>query len=476
MKRFNSLVLIFVGIVLLLLGSYKTGFVNCNPSLSFDLNKLEKLDNIAPVVVIGSGPAGLTAAIYSSRLGFPTYLIHGSMPGGQLTQTSYIENWPGEKRIKGQDLMDKKQDQAKDLGVIFLNEKVESVDLSRWPYKIKTSEDLVLNALSIIISTGATPKSLSIKGEKEYWGKGVTTCAVCDAPFYKGKDVVVIGGGDSAAEEALQLAPYAKHIEILVRKDKMRASRAMQNNVANLSNISISYNKELKEIIGDTHHVTEIKIYDNKENNEVVKPISGVFLAIGHDPNTQLFKNQLKIDSMGYIELKGRSQRTSLPGVFAAGDVDDHTYRQAIIAAGEGSKAALDADFFLQGIGVNNDFVHKLNLFNVNKTPEAHVSQIETVGQFDDIVKRNRVVVADFYGNQCPPCRTMMPIFESVSKKFADKVLFVKVDTAKNDALVEKLKIIKIPCFVIFKDGEFIERKYGIIDKQIMTDWINSYI
>jgi thioredoxin reductase (NADPH) len=475
--KIKSVVFVFTGAIFLLLGFYKTGFVSCSPSLSFDLNKLKGLNNIVPVVIIGSGPAGLTAAIYSSRLGYPTYLISGLMPGGQLTQTSYIENWPGEKRILGQTLMDNMHYHSKDLGVTFISEKVEKIDLGSWPFKINIGDEFTLNALAIIISTGATPRTLNIPGEKEYFGKGVTTCAVCDAPFYKDKDVIVIGGGDSAAEQALQLSSYVKHVEILVRKDKMRASKAMQNNISKLDNVSVSYNKDLREIIGDGTHVTGVKIYDNKNDKTSSEPISGVFLAIGHLPNTQLVKGQLNTDSQGYITLKERSQKTSVPGVFAAGDVEDHTYRQAIVASGSGSKAALDADMFLQHIGVNTEFVAKLKnrLFFPESMASLKIEQIKTVSEFEDVLKKNDLVVFDFYGNQCPPCKAMMPVFESVAKKLQSKAVFVKVNTDVSSELVEKLRIVKVPCFLIYEKQELVARKYGILDKKDFVKWVESH-
>lgn len=478
MKQTKKLIYSFILFSFLTLGFYKTGFISCKSGISFDLTHLKNKKNIIPVLIIGSGPAGLTSAIYSSRLGYPTYLVRGGMPGGQLTQTTYIENWPGEKKILGPELMEHQEKQAQDLGATFIQGKVEFVDLSRWPFEVKTSEDQTFNALSIIVSTGATPRTLGIPGEKEYWGKGVTTCAVCDAPFYKGKNVVVIGGGDSATEQALQLSPHVKHVEVLVRRDQMRASKAMQDNIAKLDNVSVSFNKAPKEIIGDGSHVTGIKVFDSKENKEISIPIDGVFLAIGHEPNTKIFKGQLEMNSGGYLELKGRSQKTSVKGVFAAGDVEDHVYRQAIIAAGSGSKAALDADFFLQSIGVNAEVLKsiKSEVYEPEVDSEVVISEVHLKHQLEELTKKNNLVIADFYGTQCPPCKMMMPVFESLSKKFANKVAFVKVDTAKAEELVHELKIIKIPCFVVYKNGQVVDKRYGVIDKKEMESWINSFI
>lgn len=457
-----------------------TYFVKCSNSSSafYNLSNLNNKKNLVPVLIIGSGPAGNAASLYTARIGYDTIVLKGDLPGGQLTQTSYIENWPGEKKILGNTLMNNLEAQATSFGVKFISDKAVKADLAVWPFKVELSDGTVLNALTIIIATGATPKILKIPGEQEYWGKGVTTCAICDARFYQGRDVVVIGGGDSAAEEAIQLSAYANSIEILVRKDKMRASKAMLDHLAKIPNIKISYNKEVKKIKGDNKHVNAIEIYDNKTKTTQEKSIEGVFLAIGHEPNTTIFKGQIDLDSNGYIVLRDRSQTTSMLGVAAAGDNSDNKYRQAGVAAGDGIKAALDIASFLASIGVDFDFAKKLkpDQYDPSKKTNIEIESIKNKFQFDVMKNKNKVVIADFYGTFCPPCKAMLPVFEQLSAQFVDKIKFVKVNTEENDDLVMEYRVSRIPCFVVLKDGKEVERKYGLMDKTKMANWLETFL
>jgi len=337
-------------------------------NVDYNLENVLKVENIIPVAVIGSGPAGLTAGIYATRLGFKTLIFEGSTPGGQLTGTTYVENWPGSKKILGPQLMQNMREHVYDLNVSFLQDSIVKVNFDVWPFEIWTHDNKKFNALSIIIATGSKPKTLQIPGEQEYWGKGVTTCAICDAPFYKGKEVVVVGGGDSAIEKALQLAPHVKLVTMLVRKDSFRASKAMQDRLKQINNIKVFYNQEVKNIYGDSEHVNAIELFDNKTKQLSKMSIDGFFLAIGHEPNTDLFKGKISLDELGYIKLDGRSQKTSVSGVFSAGDVDDHIYMQAVSSAGEGSKAAIDASNFLQSIGFTADVAKTVESKNYSKT------------------------------------------------------------------------------------------------------------
>ncbi|MGE0207297.1 MAG: NAD(P)/FAD-dependent oxidoreductase, partial [Candidatus Babeliales bacterium] len=309
----------------------------------YALKAVKSLKNVVPLLISGSGAAGGSAALYGSRSDLKTIVIGGEKPGGALTETSYIENWPGRVKVLGSKLMDDLHEQAKSFGAEFLNDTVLSIDCSEWPYTVKTEGGLTLRVLALIYATGSTPRTLGIPGEKEFWGRGVTTCAICDAPFCKGYDVAVVGGGDTAAEEAMQLAPYAKHITILVRGSAMRASAAMQERLKEYPNIAIAYHKEVKKINGTDGHVSSIDVLDNQSNTMQTMPIRGFFLAIGHDPNVALVKDCVALDKEGYVALDSRSQRTSVPFIYAAGDVADKHYKQAGVAAGDAIKAALDA-------------------------------------------------------------------------------------------------------------------------------------
>ncbi len=445
----------------------------------FKLEKIKNKENIIPVAIIGSGPAGLAAGIYTARSGFKTLVIEGSKPGGQLTETTYVENWPSVKKILGPDLMKNLKEQNKSLGVEFLNEQIASVDFSKWPYELVTKDNVKLNALTVIIATGSSPRKLDIPGESKYWGKGVTTCAICDAPFYKKKKVVVIGGGDSATEQVLQLAPHVDHITMLVRSNSLRASQVMKDRINEISNLTIKYNMEVKKIDGDDLHVSSIEILDKNNNETKNFPIDGVFLAIGHIPNTSIFKNKIKMDKEGYIKVKGRSQKTSIPGVFAAGDVVDHVYMQAGVASGDGIKSALDAVSFLHDIGFSKDFAEKLKgkFFEPELLSEAQVTEIRTIKEYETNVLRSKLpVIMDFWAEHCPSCKHMIPSFERLSKKYADKMKFIKVNTDEADDLVKKLFVLKIPAFIVFKDGKIIARYHDFMDRQQMSEFIEKFI
>lgn len=332
--------------------------------------------NRLKLAIIGSGPAGLTAGIYTSRARIETTLFAGTEIGGQLMYTSDIENFPGFPEGKsGPLLMMDLQKQATRFGTVIKYEHITAVDLSKSPFSLWTNlpegmdhqkfkslrDNELLEAMdsirkteatyqadTLIIATGASSIMLGIPGEKEYFGHGLSTCAVCDAAFYRDKNVFVIGGGDSAMEDAMALTKFTKQVTIVHRGDSFRASQIMQERVLSNPNIKVIWNSNLKEILGNGKSVSSIKLESKGEIKELAA--DGVFFAIGHKPNTSLFKNQLDLDKGGYIELKSHdiySTLTSVEGVFAAGDVADHRYRQAVVSAGMGTQAALDVEHYL---------------------------------------------------------------------------------------------------------------------------------
>ncbi|MCX7696518.1 MAG: thioredoxin-disulfide reductase [Bacteroidales bacterium] len=303
-------------------------------------------------VIIGSGPAGLTAAIYAARAGLEPLVYEGIEPGGQLTTTTEVENFPGyPDGVTGPVLMEDIKKQALRFGTEIRYGSIEQVNFLSKPFVLIDDEGRKIEALTVIIATGASAKWLGIPGEKEYSGFGVSACATCDGYFYRGKTVAVVGGGDTAAEEATYLAKLAHKVYLIHRRDQLRASKAMQQKVFNTPNIEIIWNAIPKEIVGETRGfakaVSGIIITDKNTNEEKTIPVDGVFIAIGHKPNTDIFKGQLELDEQGYIITQGKSTRTSIPGVFAAGDVQDPIYRQAVTAAGSGCMAALDAERYL---------------------------------------------------------------------------------------------------------------------------------
>jgi thioredoxin reductase (NADPH) len=304
---------------------------------------------IEDLIIIGSGPAGLTAAVYASRAKLNPIIIEGSNPGGQLINTTYVENWPGEKSILGADLMINMKDHAAHFGTQFISESAVKVDFSSSIFKVWTNRDRELNAKCIIIATGATPKKLGCPGESDYWGKGVTTCAVCDGALYPDKKVVIVGGGDTAMEDASFMTKFTKDITIVQNLGALSASKPMQERVLNNPDIKIIYNSTISQIKSNGDHVTGTTITNLKTDAKTELEADGIFIAIGYNPNTGIFKDQINLDDYGYMQLDGQT-KTNITGVFAAGDVHDWRYRQAITAAGAGCMAALDAEKYLSSL------------------------------------------------------------------------------------------------------------------------------
>ena len=300
------------------------------------------------VLIIGSGPAGYTAAVYAARAGLSPVLYTGGQPGGQLTTTNDVENYPGyPDGINGSQMMIDFQKQAERFGTKIHYGLITSVDFSGYPLKVTVDDKVEVIAESVIIATGATAKYLGLPGETLYNNKGVSACAVCDGYFFRGKEVAVVGAGDSAAEESTYLAKLCPKVHLIVRRDEMRASRIMQQRVLSTPNIEIHWNTETEEIIGDDSGVTAVRVFNNKTGQKKQIPVSGFFLAIGHKPNTDIFKGILDMDETGYLKVLPGSTKTNIPGVFAVGDAADKVYRQAVTAAGTGCMGALDAEKFL---------------------------------------------------------------------------------------------------------------------------------
>ncbi len=303
----------------------------------------------ARLVILGSGPAGLTAAIYTARAGLRPIVVEGRDPGGQLFTTTLVENYPGfPDGVQGPELMERMKMQAKNFGAQFITAGAVSVNLSRRPFSVELSDCCNLLTDALIIATGASPRELGVKGERELRGYGVSTCATCDGPFFRDKEVAVIGGGDSALEEVLSVSKFATKVTVIHRRDKLRASQIMQERALGNKKISFLWNTEVKKIYGSQEKgVTGIRLVSERTSKEEGFPCEGVFVAIGHDPNTAIFKGQLEMDEHGYIESK-EFPKTSVEGVFVGGDAFDHRFRQAVTAAGDGCKAALAAEQYLE--------------------------------------------------------------------------------------------------------------------------------
>ena len=312
-------------------------------------SQIEKVN----ILILGSGPAGYTAAIYAARANLKPVLYQGIQPGGQLTITTDVENYPGfADGIQGPEMMIHFEKQAQRMGADVRFGLATKVDFSSQPYKVWIDDEKLIETDAVIISTGASAKWLGIESEQRLNGYGVSACAVCDGFFFRGKEVAIVGAGDTAAEEALYLSKLTSIVHMFIRRDEMRASKVMQDRVMKTSNIKMYWNTETEEILGDKK-VEGVRIINNKSNAKEEIPIKGFFVAIGHTPNSEIFKGFIDMDDAGYIKTIPGTSKTNLEGVFAAGDVQDKTYRQAVTAAGTGCMAALDAERYLSEKGLH---------------------------------------------------------------------------------------------------------------------------
>ena len=304
---------------------------------------------IENVVICGSGPAGLTAALYAARANLNPLVLEGMQPGGQLTITTEVENFPGfEHGIQGPELMEVMRKQVARFGTRFEMDEVSSCALDRWPFELRTANGRVITTRTLIIATGASAKYLGLESETRLRGYGVSACATCDGFFFRGKEIAVVGGGDTAAEEASFLTKFASRVHLLVRRDKLRASKVMAKRVFDNPKITVHWNTEVAEVLGEKT-VSGLRVRDTQSGAEAQWPqIEGLFLAIGHQPNSGPFTPWITHDETGYLQTEPGSTRTNIPGVFACGDIQDHTYRQAVTAAGSGCMAAIDAERWLE--------------------------------------------------------------------------------------------------------------------------------
>ncbi|KAA8517127.1 hypothetical protein F0562_017420 [Nyssa sinensis] len=475
------------------------------------------VQGVENVVIIGSGPAGYTAAIYAGRANlkpvvFEGYQI-GGVPGGQLMTTTEVENFPAfPDGISGPDLMDRMRRQAERWGAELFQEDVEFIDVKNNPFTVRSSERKV-NCNSIIVATGATAKRLSLPREDEFWSRGISACAICDgaSPLFKGQVLAVVGGGDTATEEALYLTKYARHVHLLVRRDHLRASKAMQDRVYNNPNITLHFNTETVDVVSNTKgQMSGILLRKVDTGEESVLEAKGLFYGIGHSPNSQLLEGQVELDSSGYVLVEEGTAKTSVKGVFAAGDVQVHCasqtmflehftvdekpimgvsnvrtseWRQAITAAGSGCIAALSVERYLAS---NNLLVE----FHQPQTKEVQKDLTDRDIQegFDITLTKHRgqyalrklyhesprLICVLYTAPTCGPCRTLKPILSKVIEEFDQNVHFVEIDIEEDPEIAEAAGIMGTPCVQFFKNKEMLRTVSGVKMKKEYREFIEE--
>jgi len=527
LKVFGILILCFYPVFLLYSNIFNTkGYeekkvINSNNKIEKKhMNNSSKIDfslynnNCFGAIIIGGGPAGLMAATYASRFGIPTGIIMGQEPGGPLMRTGVVENWPGIIGMQGKMIVEASIKQAENSNAIILYEYVTNIEVDCYPFKVVTNKNTYY-AFSIMIATGSTIKKLGCLGEEKYWGKGVSSCAICDGALHKNKPVLVIGGGDSACEEALQLVPHCNNIYVLVRGTHMRASQAMQEKIKANKKIKILYETQLKEIIGKNDAVSDaILLHNGKESlfseEFSEKFLSGVFIAIGQTPNIDLIKNIVDIDHHGLIICQGRTQKTSFPGIFCGGDVSNN-YRQAGIAAGEGTMAAIDIFNFLQDQKIDMIFYEKhKNIWfknicsdinpkiiqnnnnnscidgvciipdvissqeNISKSYK--IEKIKSEKEYKKIIieKKDEYYIIDIFGSHCPACVEMKRTLDEYIKNKPTMSIYL-LNYEELPSIRKIYKILGVPTILLMKNGKVISKAVGSMDLKEFKRWIDKH-
>ncbi|MGE0207395.1 MAG: FAD-dependent oxidoreductase [Candidatus Babeliales bacterium] len=466
MNNKNIKIIAFAGLFILCAGIYTYfSYFNTKPTLEKALNHKD----LVPVLIVGSGPAGLSAALYTSRAKLPTIVLTGDHPGGTLADVREIENWPGKRKASGENAINDLKAQATKFGTQILNDKVLSINLSSWPFVVKTRDGRTFNVMSLILATGRIAKKLNVPGVEEYWGHGVGVCTICDAPFHKGHNVAVVGGGDTAADRALQLAAFAKKVYMLVKDSELDASGFVQDYVKKNDKIEVLYNTELQEVTGEGDSVTGAKIFNTKTKQASDIAIQGIYFAIGWHPNSDLVQKQVKLQEGDFIWLDGQTQKTSISGFFAAGDVADSLYGKAGVATGSGVKAGMDAIKFMQRLGFEPGTAEKYK--DKLAKPEAEKSMelqnINNLAQLKNLVSNEtKPIVVDFYTDYCPTCKALMPNLKMLAAQFKDQVLFIKANFDEAQSIVQFYNIPSVPYLALFKNGELVKKTKKIGSKQ----------
>lgn len=444
------------------------------------------------VVIIGSGPAGYTAAIYAGRANLKPVLFEGyqmgGIPGGQLMTTTEVENFPGfPEGITGPQLMDRMKAQAERWGAELYTEDVIEVDLSQRPFTVG-SEEREVKTHTIILATGATAKRLNLPSEQKFWSNGISACAICDgaSPIFKGVELAVIGGGDTAAEEAVYLTKYGSHVHLLVRRDELRASKAMQQRVLEHPKITVHWNTEAVDVFGNGK-MEGVRVVNRQTGEQTELPAGGLFYAIGHTPNTQIVKGQIELDETGYIVTQHGSVETSVEGVYAVGDVQDHEFRQAITAAGSGCMGAMLAERWLSANGLIQEFKQAETPEPAKeKTPSESVADTEE--SFNPEATRHlggyalrklyhqsdRLIMVKYVSPNCGPCHRLKPILDKVVDEFEGKMHFVEIDIEQDPEIAQNAGVNGTPTIQLFKHKELVKNLQGVQPKSLYRELIQS--
>lgn len=490
-----------VGILLLSVITTLIFTIGCwkplNSDSAFDLSTVIFDELTYPIVILGGGVAGLSAALCNKQSNMPCLVIEGCKQGSALSQSHAVQNWPGVMQTPGAEIVNNMREQVLTSSDVHLvKQDAVTVNFSSWPYGVKTKDasgnETTYKALSIIITMGAIANKLNVEGENDYWGHGVGNCALCDGFLYKNKVIAVVGGGDSAVEEASYLSDIAAKVYILVRSKQFSAkNKQALGRLLKRTNVKIFYATQIKKINGDGQHVTSVVLLNN-EGVEEVQPLDGIFLAIGSRPNTALFKNKLNLDEQGFILLK-HFQETSLPGIYAAGDISDRDFVQAYTAGGDGYKAAMQATKFLNSLGFERSMLKVPPIRNISIVPNDSptkkeekendtIIEIKTLDDFKKyVIASSKPTFIDVFSTLCIPCQQMMPVVDQCAKTYDGKILFVKINIAKKglDMLtclnsIGGKPVDSVPTFIFVKKGIEVGRLIGMQEEATFKKTIDT--